>query len=445
MEISKYYKKTLLSDGNYAIYNTLLMNVLFVNSDELVQIENMKLENRDTIHQLLHAGIYVTDLSVDKRALAERQDNVEREFGLIKVVYLILTDACNLRCTYCAVKNIADRNSIIHTDSLQKSTAHKFIIEYLRYAKDHGITDAEFIFYGGEPTINWETLTYFVETFQSLNMNSLNAKFSLVTNGTLLTAEKILFCKMNKISIGLSVDGPEWITDKGRRSPSGVGVYSKIIQTLELMSSYKYVPSLSITISQEVLEQQTEMLDWLKKITSKYGIKDVAYNLLHFQGADLDRIQYCQQATKFIIQSYIECGDFISENRINRKIKSLLSDSFFYGDCAAITGNQIVLKANGDISLCQAFCQSSESTVDNINTSELSDIIANSAVPALMEYKPFLPIYRNRCQECEALFSCGGGCYWDIDDEEKYCDTGFCHHSKIIHEWLLNYLYNFAD
>ena len=445
MEISRYYKKALLKSGEYAIYNTLLMKMLFVNENELVQIEEMTLKDHDTIMQLLHIGIYVTDSSVDDRALVELQQNLEREFGTISVVYLILTNACNLRCTYCAVKNIADKSNKVSTDFMQKEDAHKFIVEYLKYVKVHKVSNPEFIFYGGEPFLHWELLTYFVETFESLNKDLIHARFSIVTNGTLLTDENILFCKKHHIGISLSVDGPRNITDKGRKSLQGYSVYSKIDKAFELMTTYEYISNLSITISQEVLKYQREMFDWLENITTLYKIREISYNLLHFQEKGFDREEYCKEATKFIIKSQHKFGDKINEDRVNRKLQSLLYSTFFYGDCAAVTGNQIVFKANGDISLCQAFCQSNESTVGNIKYAELSDIIANNVVSALSKYKSFLPVYRKECQKCEALFSCGGGCYWDINDVDKWCDTGFCQHSKIMHTWMLECMYNYVD
>lgn len=342
------------------------MEPIIVDQDELFEIEEIRIKDAVVVDELLHLGIYVLDDFVDYHALLDLQHNVELRFGEISVVYVILTDACNLRCTYCSVKNIADKNNVTHTNRLRKSDYEKFISEYISYADAHRIAEPQFIFYGGEPLLHWNALVDIIEMVEANKSNTLNAKFSIVTNGTLLTEEKIIFCKEHQINIGLSVDGPQSITDKARRTPKGEGAYSLIQQALELLRKHEKTPSLSITISEAVLQSQTEVLNWLKETALDYQIKDISYNLLRFQGVDFDKERYNKEASDFIVTSYQKLGDIINDDRIDRKIFSLTKSIFFYGDCAAITGNQVVLKANGDISLCQAFCQSDETTVGNI-------------------------------------------------------------------------------
>ena len=87
----------------------------------------MGIHDPAVVEELLHSGIYVLDDSIDSNALIELQSNVESRFGEIKIVYIILTDVCNLRCSYCAVKNIADKNHVIDTYSLSKEKYTKFV------------------------------------------------------------------------------------------------------------------------------------------------------------------------------------------------------------------------------------------------------------------------------------------------------------------------------
>ena len=70
----------------------------------------------------------------------------------------------------------------------------------------------------------------------------------------------------------------------------------------------------------------------------------------------------------------------------------------------------------------------------------LSGIIENAVIPALGKYKHFLPVFRKSCQECEAIFTCGGGCYWESGECDKSCDIGYCQYSKILHAWMLGCL-----
>jgi radical SAM domain protein len=440
MKLSKYYRKEHFGEGRYILYNTLHMKPIIAKQDEVSEVEKMEVDNPVIIEELLHAGIYVLKDSTDANALMELQSNLESHFGKIKIVYIILTDVCNLRCSYCAVKNIADKDHVIDTYNLNKCIYTKFVKEYVSYALSHNIFDPEFIFYGGEPLLNWNTLIDIVEMIDSTLNRTVKPKYSVVTNGTLLTEDKIIFCKEHRINIGLSADGPHSITDKTRKTENGMGAYSKIIHAMELLKKHDYIPSLSVTISEDVLRNQETVVEWLREMHLLFGIKDISYNLLHFQGEEFDKEKYSIAAGSFIIKSYKELGDIINDSRINRKILSFTRSTFFYGDCAAITGNQIVLKANGDIGLCQAFCQSNQTTVGNIGVEKLSDIIENAVIPALSKYKQFLPVFRKSCQGCDAIFACGGGCYWESNDCDRSCDVGYCQYSKILHEWMLGCL-----
>lgn len=358
MKLSKYYRKEHVGEDCYVLYNTLHMKPIIAKQDEVSKVENMGIHDPAVVEELLHSGIYVLDDSIDSNALIELQSNVESRFGEIKIVYIILTDVCNLRCSYCAVKNIADKNHVIDTYSLSKEKYTKFVKEYVSYAISHNISDPEFIFYGGEPLLNWSALIEIVELINTTANSTITPKYTVVTNGTLLTEDKIIFCKEHKINIGLSVDGPRSITDMTRKAENGMGAYPMIIHAMELLKKHDYIPSLSVTISEDVLRNQATVIDWLQEMHLSFGIKDISYNLLRFQDEGFDKKKYSIAASSFIIASYKQLGDIINDSRINRKILSLTRSTFFYGDCAAITGNQIVLKANGDIGLCQVFCQS---------------------------------------------------------------------------------------
>ena len=277
MKLSKYYRKEHVGEDCYVLYNTLHMKPIIAKQDEVSKVENMGIHDPAVVEELLHSGIYVLDDSIDSNALIELQSNVESRFGEIKIVYIILTDVCNLRCSYCAVKNIADKNHVIDTYSLSKEKYTKFVKEYVSYAISHNISDPEFIFYGGEPLLNWSALIEIVELINTTANSTITPKYTVVTNGTLLTEDKIIFCKEHKINIGLSVDGPRSITDMTRKAENGMGAYPMIIHAMELLKKHDYIPSLSVTISEDVLRNQATVIDWLQEMHLSFGIKDIAF------------------------------------------------------------------------------------------------------------------------------------------------------------------------
>ena len=121
-------------------HETLHMKPIIAKQDEVSKVENMGIHDPAVVEELLHSGIYVLDDSIDSNALIELQSNVESRFGEIKIVYIILTDVCNLRCSYCAVKNIADKNHVIDTYNLTYACSIVALSNLMKYYRSRGYT-----------------------------------------------------------------------------------------------------------------------------------------------------------------------------------------------------------------------------------------------------------------------------------------------------------------
>lgn len=83
----------------------------------------------------------------------------------------------------------------------------------------------------------------------------------------------------------------------------------------------------------------------------------------------------------------------------------------------------------------------SKRIIGNILTDDFYDCINKKE---RTEWKHYIPIYRNICLECGAIYICGGGCY--LQAEELYgsaseVDKGFCIHTKTMLDWLIKKLY----
>ena len=69
-----------------------------------------------------------------------------------------------------------------------------------------------------------------------VSLNKYNIDFSMVSNGLLLNDSKAKFIKENKISLGISIDGPKKITDSNRvYKNSDFGVYDDLVKKIKLL------------------------------------------------------------------------------------------------------------------------------------------------------------------------------------------------------------------
>ncbi len=117
----------------------------------------------------------------------------------VKIVTLILTKRCNLRCNYCYVR-------YENSKSMSLETAQTIIAKEMAQANDD--TTLVFSFLGGEPFCEFETLKEICEWIWSRYWNT-TYYINAVTNGTLLTDEIRLWLIRNhhRFYLTLSYDG----------------------------------------------------------------------------------------------------------------------------------------------------------------------------------------------------------------------------------------------
>lgn len=125
-----------------------------------------------------------------------------------------VTRRCNLSCRYCYEGSNKEEK-----DFQYENIDHfiKFIKETNKNGKRIWVN-----FHGGEPLLKFDLIK---EIISKIKYNNIEAKYSLTTNGTLLTDLIIEDILKNNIDISLSIDGEKRVHDLNRRFKSGVGTY----------------------------------------------------------------------------------------------------------------------------------------------------------------------------------------------------------------------------
>lgn len=155
-------------------------------------------------------------------------------------LYLVVTEACNLRCSYCAYGGTYEfqRDHGTKKDLMDFETARKsidyFLDELVNPDKmNHLPSQVTMGFYGGEPLIHWQLIKQCMEYARSKpNFKRANAGFSITTNGTLFTDEIIDSFAENRVAVALSLDGPEEVHDRLRQYSSGKGSWAILMKNL---------------------------------------------------------------------------------------------------------------------------------------------------------------------------------------------------------------------
>jgi len=143
----------------------------------------------------------------------------------VKALCLHVSHDCNLRCKYCFAQtgDFGTKRSL-----MEPETARAAIDFVIRSAK--GRRNIEIDFFGGEPLMAWETVK---DTVEYANVQgALHDKvfrFTVTTNGVLLSDGVIDYINTNMSNAVLSVDGRRDVNDAMRPTVSGAGSYDVIM------------------------------------------------------------------------------------------------------------------------------------------------------------------------------------------------------------------------
>ncbi len=143
----------------------------------------------------------------------------------IKAMCLNIAHDCNLRCEYC----FASTGDFGKGRKLMTFETGKKAIDFL-IEKSLDRETLELDFFGGEPLMNFDVVKQIVEYARSREKEcGKKFRFTITTNGMLLTDDKIDFINKEMSNVVLSIDGRKEVTDKVRKRVDGSGCYDVIL------------------------------------------------------------------------------------------------------------------------------------------------------------------------------------------------------------------------
>jgi len=219
--------------------------VLDVGSGSLHQVDDAalavlkKLQNADELELFLEKED-LSQAEQEVRLLIEQgqlfvPDNLQAVEGhmqtrspVIKALCLHMAHDCNLRCGYCfagdGTYNVNDIDRGLMPLEVGKK-ALDFLIE-----NSGNRRNLEVDFFGGEPMLNFDTVKALVAYGRAWEIEAgKKFRFTLTTNGALLSEEAHNYINQNFDNVVLSLDGRPAVHDKMRKLRDGSGSYSHIM------------------------------------------------------------------------------------------------------------------------------------------------------------------------------------------------------------------------
>jgi uncharacterized protein len=177
---------------------------------------------------------------------------------------------CNLSCEYCyyleKVTLYPGKSQtsewILPVDTLE---------EYIRqYIQSQPASTVNFAWQGGEPTLLGVDYFSKVVDLQLKHANGKQIKNSLQTNGVLLDDRWCEFLAANHFLIGLSIDGPRSLHDRGRLDKGGAPSFDKVMRGVAYLKKHGVEFNTLTVLHRHNSRHPLEVYLFLKEIGSRF-------------------------------------------------------------------------------------------------------------------------------------------------------------------------------
>lgn len=355
-------------------------------------------------------------------------ENFTTVYSKPQAVTMLLTNDCNLACSYCFESNKGK-------DYMPKEMA----LDILK-ATYNVVDPMAGIFtlnmFGGEPLMNWDT---FKAVCDYVLENNLKIRITATTNLTLLTDEMIDYIDELSIPILASVDGIKEVHDKHRCNS-----FDKVIENMKKLidRDLGYLIEARMTVAPDTAKYMYESVKMLVDL----GINNIA----NVPASDLDwdaqSIQDYKDNYEKILDMYIDILNDETNKRnislykvdqaLNLALEPIKEDTSM---CNIGNPRWVIVDWKGDIWPCPDY-----PTTDNVDL--IAGKIGNfytGVDETKVDPKPMVATYElERCKGCEAISICKSGCpYENYTKNGKFNEPtiGYCTLQKAFVEIIKAY------
>ncbi|SDP96278.1 FxsB family cyclophane-forming radical SAM/SPASM peptide maturase [Lentzea jiangxiensis] len=148
---------------------------------------------------------------------------------------------CNLACDYCYVYEMADQRWRDRPVRMSAETFERTAFRLGEHVRTHSLDRVDVVLHGGEPLLaGVEAIRGFVAACRAATGGV--ARFSLQTNGLLLSEEVLQVLLDLDVRVGVSLDGTAPDHDRHRTRRSGRGSHAAVARGLEVLSQPRFRP-----------------------------------------------------------------------------------------------------------------------------------------------------------------------------------------------------------
>lgn len=348
---------------------------------------------------------------------------------------LLLTESCNLGCTYCYASSINSKTSPMTID-----IAECIVDEVIKNARDTGKV-AQFRYIGGgEPTMEWELITYITEYIKNeAHKNKVPYYIRLITNGTLLNDNRVRWISENIQFVTLSFDILPSIQNHNRPFKNGHGSQNKLIKTIKLLGSYEVPFHLRATISSEGSNRLVEMVNYVNRHLPE--VKIIRFEPMAEIGRAISDV--------YQINSLIPSDKRNNDTRLNKPVEQQFVDSFIkayhlgkklgiHVTCKMMTNHlrrstrfcnaEFSVAPDGHVAACHRYSRKENTGYDLFSIGYFNGKKFIFDIDKINQIRQIDNDSFEDCKQCFARWSCSSGCLSARVNDTGIQKTGpLCH------------------
>ncbi len=348
----------------------------------------------------------------------------------LSTVVLNVNTGCNLHCTYCYKEDLAIPREGKRMDFV---TAARSID--LLFSAGSQREKLNVVFFGGEPLTNLPLIRDVVSYAEALGEKSgKQVDFSLTTNATLLDEALIRWLDSHRFGLSVSMDGPQALHDRHRRTVGGRGTYETVARKVRLLlERYRSRPvGARVTLG----HGNTDVEAIHAHLRGELGFHEVGYAPVtsaedQSHALTTDEITEVHAAFERLGEDYRQAA-LVNRNNGFSNMHQLMTD-LHEGrrksvPCGAGIG-MLAVDGDGDLNLCHRFTGSDLPTFGNVREGIDQEKISGFVSQAVDREG-------THCATCRIRNLCAGGCY-----HESYARFGDPHHRTyhycgILRRWV---------
>lgn len=408
MTKSQFNIESIVNETAY-VYNTLRSSFIKIDANEWTCIDNLDEDTRKTLY---NNGFLVE--SHDDETNDYKYDfytSIFNESGL--VLCIAPTMLCNFNCFYCFEEGNKKQGKM-------KKEIEDKVVDFLKKNKDNSI---DIIWFGGEPLLGFDVM---LSISQRIKAQGVNYTSSMITNGSLLTPDKIAqLDDLHLTFIQISMDGVQKDQDSRRCFKDGRPSFDIIMNNVKCLLETTNIPLfIKATVDKTNVTAYEDLDLYCKEHFPTYydskRIQVTFNNVQNSTGFDTDNNCFsAEDLTNRTKKEISKCQDCTKCD--------LLPEKKFA--CMYRSVNSFAIDAEGYVYPC---LESLGNTAKAIGSLKDNKISIKKIKQCALQYNPFDD---EECKVCPVLPLCGGGCPRDYE-KENVKEIRCTHYKKHLAELL---------